>query len=160
MDLQFKSPEGRFKCRVVGIYNKEGKVLLSKLKNDDYWALVGGKAEFGESTGDAVLREFQEELGVRLELDRLLAVIENFFIPRGENNHEFLFIYLLSDPENQLVPVEGEHLILDHPNAVYRWFPLDELDKIPIKPVCTKAILMSIPDQLQHIVNRDQNHTV
>lgn len=155
MDLQVKFPEGKFNCRVAGICRKDGKVLLSKLKSDDYWTYVGGKAAFGESTGAAILREFQEELGVRPEIDRLLAVIENFFRMDGEAWHQFLFLYLLADPTDQLKPRGQEQTVLDNPNTVYQWFNASEIDSLAIKPACTKPILKSLPEQILHIVNRD-----
>ncbi|GAB0108221.1 hypothetical protein JMUB6875_72320 [Nocardia sp. JMUB6875] len=51
-----------------------GRVLLVEPTYKDYWELPGGVVEAGESPGAAVVREVQEELGLRVPLGRLLAV--------------------------------------------------------------------------------------
>ena len=48
-------------------------------QKDDYLYSVGGRIKFGESAEEAVVREVLEETGVRLEVDRLGFVHENFF---------------------------------------------------------------------------------
>lgn len=137
------------------ICKKGGKILLGKAKTDDYWTYVGGKAGFRESTQDAVLREFREELGVNLQIDRLLAVIENFFTMNGTPWHQFLFFYLLEDPEDQLTVSENEQEIMDNRDGVFQWFSTEEIDALNIKPACTKAILKTFPEHVLHIVNKE-----
>lgn len=112
-DLQFNFGDNLFNCRVVGVCIKENKLFLSKLKDDKYWTFVGGKPQFGESTADAVIREYEEEVGVKLQIDRLAAVIENFFTLQGKNWHQYIFFYLLKDKENALEFFEGERAIRD-----------------------------------------------
>ena len=79
-DIQFQDEHKRFNCRVNGICIKDNKIFLSKLKNDNFWTFVGGKVTFDESTDSAVLREYEEEVGVRLQIDKMIALIENFLI--------------------------------------------------------------------------------
>lgn len=155
MDIQYKSDEGMFNCRVAGICMKGNRTLLSKLKTDDYWAFIGGKVMFGESTEDAVLRECKEELGVDLQIERLLAIVENFFELDGHKWHQYIFFYLLKDINNQLQEAEGEQEVLDNKNAIYKWFEFDDLNHIVIKPDCSKNILEGIPEQIIHLINRE-----
>ena len=42
-DIQFQKEHKRFNCRVNGICIKDNNILLSKLKDDNYWTFVGGK---------------------------------------------------------------------------------------------------------------------
>ena len=63
-DLQFNFGDNQFNSRYVGVCIKENKLCLSKLKDDKYWTLVGGKPQFGESTADADIRQYEEEVGV------------------------------------------------------------------------------------------------
>ena len=65
--------------RVVseGVFIQNGLVLLLKGNRGltkDRWTLPGGFIRFGEGPVDGLLREIEEELGVRAEIGGLLAV--------------------------------------------------------------------------------------
>jgi 8-oxo-dGTP diphosphatase len=60
---------------VVGaLFNDEGRVLLVEhvFRTDFPWGLPGGWVECGETPEEALLREFEEELGLRVEVGPLL----------------------------------------------------------------------------------------
>ena len=154
-DIQFKIKDGMFNSRVVGVCIKENKIFLSKLKSDDYWTFIGGKVQFGESSDMAVLREFREETGAELQVDRMLAIIENFFELDGQSWHQYIFFYLLRDDNDELKSFEGEKVVEDNADAIYRWFELSELQDIMIKPECSKTILHELSANIQHYINRD-----
>ena len=54
--------------------NPEGDVLLCELSYKKEWDLPGGVVDPGESPARCVEREIQEELGIEVEVGRLLAV--------------------------------------------------------------------------------------
>ena len=54
--------------------NPEGEVLLCELSYKKEWDLPGGVVDPGESPARCVEREIQEELGIEVEVGRLLAV--------------------------------------------------------------------------------------
>lgn len=61
------------------IVNDSGDVLAVKCpdtKHGGGWEFPGGKIEPGEAPQAAVVREIQEELGVRVSVDELLHVVE------------------------------------------------------------------------------------
>lgn len=154
-DIQFQEGRNRFNCRVNGICIKDNKIFLSKLKADKYWTFVGGKVEFGEATDNAILREYKEEVGVDLQIDKLLALIENFFELRGDSWHQYIFFYQLRDDNNALEFFEGEREIEDNKDAIYRWFDLSEIPNVPIKPDCSREIINNIAPNIQHHINRE-----
>ena len=154
-DIQFNDGNKRFNCRVNGICIKENKIFLSKLGTDKYWTFVGGKVEFDEATDNAILREYKEEVGVDLQIDKLLAVIENFFELQGDLWHQYIFFYQLRDDNNALEFFEGERKIADEEKGVYKWFDLSEINDISIKPDCSKDILQKLEQGIQHYINRD-----
>lgn len=154
-DIQFKTEEGMFNCRAVGICIKKNKIFLSKMKKDKYWTFVGGKVSFNESTDAAIIREYQEEVGVVLQVDHLAAVIENFWNMDGYNWHQYIFLYQLRDDNNALEFFEGERQIKDNKDAVYMWSDLSELQNIPIKPDCTLDVIKNISQCAQHYINRE-----
>jgi len=157
MDLQFKTYEGMFNCRVVGICIKDNKVLLSKLRTDEYWTFIGGKAMFGESTEEAVIRECKEELGVDIKIERLLTIAENFFEINEKKWHQYIFFYLIKDENNYFEFSKEEHEILDNKEVVYQWFDIEDFKMMNIKPNCAQSIVLDLPSKLLHIVNRDDN---
>ena len=76
------------KVGVGGIVVQDGKVLLLLRKNAPEagsWSLPGGRVEFMESLEDAVVRELREELGITVEVESLVCVI-NHIVP-DENAH-------------------------------------------------------------------------
>lgn len=154
-DIQFTADDRKFNCRVVGICVKENKIFLSKMKDDKYWTFVGGKVAFGEATDAAVLREYKEEVGVNLQIDKLIALIENFFDLQGYSWHQYIFFYQLRDDNNVLEFFDGERQIADDGNAIYKWFDLSELSDVQIKPDCSKEILQNISQSIQHYINRE-----
>lgn len=154
-DIQFKTDDGMFNCRVVGIYIKDNKILLSKLKQDTYWTVVGGKVAFGESSDTAILREYQEEVGCTLQIDHLAAVIENLFEMAGHSWHQYIFFYQLRDDDNVLEFFEGDKPIADNKEGIYRWFDISELENVPMKPDCLLDVIKNISPQTQHYINRE-----
>lgn len=52
----------------------DGRVLLCRLTYKQEWDLPGGVVEVGESPGEGLVRELEEELGVRLEVRGLVTV--------------------------------------------------------------------------------------
>jgi cytochrome b561 len=61
----------RYPVSIKGVVAIDGKVVL--LKNDsDEWELPGGKLEAGEDPHVCVVREIEEELGLRTTVERIL----------------------------------------------------------------------------------------
>jgi 8-oxo-dGTP diphosphatase len=53
---------------------QEGKVLLTKRRDFEVWCLPGGEVDDGESLVQAALREAREEVGLVVQLERLVGV--------------------------------------------------------------------------------------
>ena len=76
------------KVGVGGIVLQDGKVLLLLRRNAPEagsWSLPGGRVEFMEHLEDAVVRELREELGITVEVESLVCVV-NHIVP-DENAH-------------------------------------------------------------------------
>src|SRR5580692_3629841 len=56
------------------ITDPAGRVLVVKPNYRDHWTLPGGICEFGESPRAGCTREVAEELGIDLQIGRLLAI--------------------------------------------------------------------------------------
>jgi ADP-ribose pyrophosphatase YjhB (NUDIX family) len=67
-----------------------GRVLLVRPTYKPDWDIPGGYVESGESPRDACVREIYEELGLRVEVGRLLSVD---WAPHPDEGDKVLFIF-------------------------------------------------------------------
>lgn len=51
-----------------------GKILLHKDINSNFYALIGGRVEVGESSADTIKREIKEELGKDIEINFKICI--------------------------------------------------------------------------------------
>lgn len=84
-----------FDVRACGFLRDENKVLVS-LESDGQKTLTGGAVKIGESTEEAVVREFFEETNLHVTVNHLIGVIENFFYFKGQPYQQLIFVYDLS----------------------------------------------------------------
>ena len=56
------------------VQDAEGKILLQRRSDNGRWGLPGGSVEIGETVAEAVMREVEEETGLRVEAGRLIGV--------------------------------------------------------------------------------------
>ena len=88
----------------LGIITKGDQFLMTefidKRNNELLYRPAGGGIEFGEFGQQAVVREYQEELGTELRDVRYLGLIENMFTFEGRSGHEIVLVYeaIFSDP--------------------------------------------------------------
>ena len=102
-DLTLPADDGLVNLRVGAIIRKDGKLLMVANDHNDYDYSVGGRIRFGETAEQAVVREVEEETGVRLEIDRLGFIEENYFYGtspsrRGRLIYEISFFFYMKTP--------------------------------------------------------------
>ena len=56
------------------IFDKKGRILLQKRRDNHKWGLLGGHIEIGETFREAVAREVEEESGLIIRPGKLLGV--------------------------------------------------------------------------------------
>ena len=70
------------KVDVRGILlNAENKILLAKESADGKWSLPGGWADIGYTAKEVIIKEFEEETGLTVVPERLLAVFDKKMHP-------------------------------------------------------------------------------
>jgi len=66
----------------VGVFIRDNdKVLLIRRSRDPgkgKWAIPGGRLRFGEKVKDAAIREIEEETGLKIEITKLIDVVDVF----------------------------------------------------------------------------------
>ncbi|MBF6595557.1 MAG: NUDIX hydrolase [Thermaceae bacterium] len=136
----------RFNYRVAGVAIKNAQVLLCCTSDGDFWYLPGGRVELGEESRAALRREMQEELGLEVEVSRMVWVSENFFEQGGKTVHELGLYYLME------VPLEPSSQPFVLSNLTFAWFPLSQLHGLNLQPEFLKTTLKALPVRAKHIV--------
>lgn len=94
-----------------------------------YYRLLGGRVEFGEHSREAVIREFDEELGVEFANPTHVGTFERVFTHAGDTGHEVWRVY-----EGDIVedwPYERDSFTFLEPETgvehLARWMSTDHL---------------------------------
>lgn len=128
LDLCIPFHEGLVNLRVGAIIQKNGKFLMVGNERADYLYSVGGRIRFGETAEEAVVREVLEETGVKLEVERLGFVHENYFYGDAPSNlgkliYEISFYFYMKTPADFL-PV-SESFTEDQSREHLQWISPD-----------------------------------
>jgi ADP-ribose pyrophosphatase YjhB (NUDIX family) len=153
--ISLETSAGSFNVRAVGVAIHDEQVLLHRVVHDTWWALPGGRVELHETSADALVREMHEEMGVEVELRRLLWVMERFY-ESSRRHHSIQFYYLMQVPE-ALLPASAPTFTSPESNdmpLVFQWHPLAELESLamPLYPAMLCTVLQRLPETVVHLV--------
>ncbi len=157
-DMTVPCEDGIINIRVGAIIMKNGKILMvGNAIRPEYLYSVGGRIKFGESSEDAVVREVFEETGVRLEIDRLGFIHENYFYGDiGPNSfkliYEISYFYYMKVPDD-FEPVSMSMTEDDHEEFL-RWIDVDDPTKY--YPEFFRTELLHPEDGVKHFVTDER----
>ena len=156
--ITLDQPGARFSQRAAGIALHDGHVLLQQTQDADYWFLPGGRCELLETSRDSIRREMYEELGIDIRIERLLWILENFFIENHVACHELGLYYLVDlGPEfAHYAPGEAFEHDEDGRKLFFRWLPIDDLRDLRLYPSFMRHALAHLPEHTEHIIHRDE----
>lgn len=158
-DILFKTDDFVFSYRVAGILIYDNKILLQKPLNDDGYSLIGGHVLVGETTDISLIREFKEEIGADISIDRLFAVGEIFF-PWGKRPcHQISLYYNIKLRDTALIPVDGIFNGIDclenkKFSIDFCWVPLDEIKNIKLYPEELVSYILEDKKEIIHFVSK------
>ena len=148
-DWLFRGEDYTCDLRAAGVLIKKGKILLQRDKNSAEYAVPGGHVQVGETTENAVKREFREETGVDAAVERLLWTEECFWQWNGRQMHSLCFYYLISGD----FPDTGEFLPhRDNARVEYGFVPLEKLKNITVYPDFIKDRIFALADHPEHFI--------
>ncbi|MFI7240883.1 NUDIX hydrolase [Streptomyces qinglanensis] len=114
----------------AAVQDVEGRLLLIHKTDNDLWALPGGGHDVGESISETVVREVEEETGIRVEV---LSVVGLYTDPKhvmayddGEVRQQFSICF-------RAQPVAGT-LRTSSESKEVRWVNPADLDALAIHP--------------------------
>lgn len=156
-DMCVPCDDGILNIRVGAIIIKGGKILMVGNERSNYLYSVGGRIKFGETAEEAVRREVFEETGVKMEIDRLGFVHENYFYGDAPSNigkliYEISFYFYMKVP-GDFAPI-GESFAEDNSREHLIWVSLDE--DIKMYPEFFRAELKAPSDTVKHFVNKER----
>lgn len=141
-DINVRIEDYIVNLRAVAIIMNNNKILFQKRKQDEFWALPGGKIKAGEPAKETIKRELKEELGVtNCNIERLHSVAEHFFNFGEDKYHQYIFSYIVKINNNDIlnnIEFEG---IEQNENLVFKWFDIKNIKNAPIKPDFLKTKL-------------------
>ena len=146
-----------FRYRACAIIPDGNRILMATNPGVDYLYSVGGGVHHGETAEEAVKREVLEETGVAMEVERLAAVHENFFIGLMDDPdrlcHEVSLYFLMKPASLDAIKDTGvsgdglpEHLV---------WVPFEDFGRIQVYPHFLPEIILHQSQQVRHIVTRE-----
>ena len=141
-------PAQSIQVKALGLIWRDGRLLASEITRDDGSVKgvrpLGGRVEFGETWRDTLLREFDEELGMRVDITGAPLFLENIYTHQGAIGHDLV---ILADVALSDGAFHGQDVIEYHEDngelCRARWFDVDTLDQgaLELYPNGLKAAL-------------------
>jgi len=119
-----------FEILVRGIIRKQGKILVCKRKDRNYYFFPGGHVNFGESAKKALTRELKEELNLSVQGVSFIGAMENIFREDGLKKHEFNLVYSVQAKDAQDKSAED--------NLDFFFFDIKRFSKERVLPTAMK----------------------
>ncbi|WP_371644050.1 NUDIX domain-containing protein [Streptomyces sp. NBC_00597] len=119
-----------------------GRLLIIHKTDNDLWALPGGGHDIGESIGDTVMREVEEETGITVEIDGIVGLYTDpqhvLAYDDGEVRQQFSICF-------RAHPTGGS-LRTSSESKEVRWMDPADLDDLDIHPSMRLRIQHGLDD--------------
>lgn len=155
-DINFKCDDYTFSIRTVGVTVYDGKVLLQREKDGNEYALPGGTVKLGETSVETLVREYKEETGDDIIVNRLIWTEENFWEYAGKKQHSIAFYYLIDLSDDAKTLKLNEFISQkDNCNVILGWVPIEEIKNITVYPTFLKDEIYHLKGETKHFISRD-----
>lgn len=156
-DMAVQCDDGLINIRVGAIILKDGKFLMVGNRRSNYLYSVGGRIKFGETAEQAVVREVFEETGVKMEIERLGFVHENYFHGDAPTNfgkliYEISFFFYMKVPHN--FTLKCNSFTEDNSKEYLEW--ISPNDERKIYPAFFRTELQNPQNDVLHFVTDER----
>lgn len=143
--------------RSTGVLINDGKILIQRGTHDTEYALPGGHVAWGETSADTLIREYKEEMGADISVERLIWVEEVFWKWGVRDAHTLCHYHLVSINSPTQIPLNGvfKSLETDESRLIFQWVDVNELQHFKVYPVFIKDKITNLSDGIEHFVSRD-----
>lgn len=120
----------RPRANTLGIIYKDGRILAEKLSGKHskgegvFYRLLGGTIELGETSIDALKREFMEEIGAEINIVNYIACLENIYSINGITRHELTQLYEAELVNESLYEKESIPVNENGRKSEAKWIPV------------------------------------
>ncbi|MEX0719899.1 MAG: NUDIX domain-containing protein [Balneolaceae bacterium] len=133
--MSLKAYTGKTRVRSCGLLIEENKILLVKLKspvkNKEVWLAPGGGVAFGETLSETLLREFEEETGLKISVEKLVHINELIEPPF----HAIEFYFLVNRTTGKMsLGTDPEHSDQEQILQKLQFFSQEEIRSIEVAP--------------------------
>lgn len=94
----------KFRPSVHGLLRDGNKVLVQRHKLLSKYGFPGGGVEIDESILDGLIREYEEETGLKVKVGKLLGISEDFFTFKDTDIHGILIYYEVEKVGGKVLP--------------------------------------------------------
>lgn len=118
---------------VLIIENQKVLTMQYCYGNQDVYNFPGGNLELGEYLNEALAREMEEELGIKVEVGELILIGEVHFSEQKKQTLHLLFDGKIIEGTPILNPKETSALAI-------KWLPIEELLEVNLYPNVSNKI--------------------
>jgi len=156
-DWFFKDGNKLFSFRSAGVLLRNGKILIQRGENDVEFALPGGCVAWGETSAETLVREYKEEMGADITVDRLIWTEEVFWKWGEQECHTICHYHLINLDNPDQIPCHGifKSLDTDESRLLFQWTSIKELENLMIYPVFLKDRISNLSQNIEHFITRD-----
>jgi len=121
-----------FNLRVYGLLiNDKNEILVSDERRNgiSFTKFPGGGLEFGEGLSEGLKREFEEELGIQVEVGDFFFVNDFLQVSAFNENHQLIsFYYFVHYNETSILGNELYTIPFAEDGEKQRWIAISELE--------------------------------
>ncbi|MEA4921499.1 MAG: NUDIX domain-containing protein [Clostridiaceae bacterium] len=159
-DILFHTESFVFSYRVAGVIIQNGCLLLQKPLSDIGYSFIGGHVALGETSSEALKREFYEETGAKIGVKELMAIGEVFF-PWGKLPCHQISLYYRIEPDGCSLPLSGSFKGFcpenNSPEDIsFCWVPIESLPKIVVYPSELIPHILSGSRDVRHFISHQE----
>ncbi|SDZ79290.1 mutator mutT protein [Desulfuromusa kysingii] len=125
---------------VACIMDDKDRILLTRRNIPPFfgqWVMPGGKIDHGESIESALLREVEEEVGLKVKIDKLVDIYEHLAI--GNKKDHYIILYYRAIALSSELKLNYSELS----EAV--WFSDHQLPDLNVPPGCRQVLARLFP---------------
>lgn len=141
--------EGRIRLGCsAAIFDSQGRILLTKRRDNGQWCLPSGGMESGESAAEACEREVFEETGLNVRVKRLVGVYshpDQLIVYADGNKFQIVAIHFEAE-------ITGGELGLSDETSDFGYFSKEDLDGLEMLGRHKERILDTIENRVDAVI--------
>jgi ADP-ribose pyrophosphatase YjhB (NUDIX family) len=94
----------KFRPSAYGVLQNRDKILVQRHPLLHKFGFPGGGIEMDESISEGLIREYEEETGLKVKVGKLLGISEDFFTFKGTDIHGILIYYEVEKTGGEILP--------------------------------------------------------